>query len=455
MSQGLPTQFRRRGTLETDQVRDFTTLPLAPREVFVTASFLPNSLDIRWENPASIHENMNLNIVGVNVYRSYDDELGHYVKLNPSPLGALFYRDTTKNVLVIDEVVTFDHEGDSPTEDWVFTVANFPIVKSGSQAVIARDPSDVVVKVDGVTVRAKKVVGESGEVFLIATGWWDHAAQVIVPATLPGPGDVTTCSYYWNDGVVVGTPDRRLFYRVTAVLDDDSETPLEETYPHQVEDVEEVDYIWAEAMRRNAWILDQGGERVMVFLRRWMGDRCECYDYDHENPRQSCQTCYGTGYVGGYDGPYELTVSPSNVRKSRKLTPQGYVPDDMEEVWTGREPTLAHWDFMLKNNGERYSIGPVTVPTARGARLQQHFNIRLLEEVDIRYKVPVSGQDTTPVADSGYTEFRGSPDDPEEPPAEPDPDTLTDASPLITEKPEVPEGRRRKGRTITYDAIEN
>jgi hypothetical protein len=42
----------------------------------------------------------------------------------------------------------------------------------------------------------------------------------------------------------------------------------------------------------------------------------------------------------------------------------------------------------MKVNGDRYSIGPVRMPSNRGNILQQHFSIAAFDEKDIRYKVP-------------------------------------------------------------------
>jgi hypothetical protein len=452
---GLPTETRFKGTLETDQVKSFSTAPLAPREVQVTASFLVGSLDVRWENPNSISENQALDVVGVNIYRSYDDELGNYTKINAVPLGALFYRDSTELVYQENEPVTWLSRGSNPRKEWVFQVAHVPIIKPSSQAEISYKPVDIVFKISGTPVRVKQVVGHTGEVFLFTTGWWDHSAQNIIEATLPSLEDVTTCSYYWNKGLIVGHPNRRIFYRVTSVLEDDTETPLSETLPHSVEEVEKLDYIWREAVRRNAWILDQGGERVLVFLRRWLGSKCSCYDYDMEQAKATCEICYGTGVVGGYDGPYSLIISPSDADRKRKWAPQGFIPEKAEEVWTGPSPVLTHWDFIVKQNGERCSIGSVRIPMVRGARLQQHIQIGLLQDHDVRYKVPINGSDqVVPIADTGYTQSIGSEEEPVgPPPGSPLPEDLTDASPVITENPDIPEGKRKKGRTVTFDNL--
>lgn len=105
------------------------------------------------------------------------------------------------------------------------------------------------------------------------------------------------------------------------------------------------------------------------------------------------------------------------------------------EVWTGPAPILSQRDFIVKINGERYSIGPVRFPSNRGMVLQQHFNIGHLDEKDIRYRVPVGN----PVK---YPAVQFAPSGPElEAVAEP------------TSKPNIPDERELKGRTKAWGNI--
>ena len=82
------------------------TKPLAPRNLMVTSPYNVGKIDIRWDNPKIIAQNSGLNILGVNVYRATDSGYGPYVKINDTPVGVLFYRDETKEELVIDEDAT-------------------------------------------------------------------------------------------------------------------------------------------------------------------------------------------------------------------------------------------------------------------------------------------------------------------------------------------------------------
>lgn len=89
----------------------------------------------------------------------------------------------------------------------------------------------------------------------------------------------------------------------------------------------------------------------------------------------------------------------------------------------------------MKINGERYSVGPVRMPTNRGMVLQQHFNTGHLDEQDILYKVPID----TP---RGFVVNQLQPVVPPR------------TSPAgITDKASIPEELQLRGRTVAWENI--
>jgi len=86
-------------------------------------------------------------------------------------------------------------------------------------------------------------------------------------------------------------------------------------------------------------------------------------------------------------------MAPPDAERIIRQTERGRVEEMVYDVWTGPQPLLSQRDFMVKMNGDRYSIGSVRMPTNRGNVLQQHFNVDILDKRDIRYDVPVTGTD--------------------------------------------------------------
>ena len=407
------------------------------------------------------------NIVGVNIYRSDNGQRGPYVRVNRVPIGSLAYRDHVDNTLIESEVVRWHGDwlskGTDPNNaDWIFRAKFVPVVKAYGQAVAANSPSDVLVKVNGVAIPVQSVFGPTGDVTLINQPTWDLARERWVPPVIPTEASEVTITYRYNANLIPTDLDRtnQVFYRVTTVALDTTgtspsglvETPLGYCPPVGLAEVETVDWIWREAKRRNLFILEQGGERVKLFKRKVSGLTCPCYldpvtrEYGQQ-PSARCPTCFGTGYVGGYDGPTDIIVAPDEADRRVSQTPNGRRLEHQYEVWTTENPSITQRDFIVKQTGERYSIGPVRRPAVRGLPLQQHFNIQYLDEQDIRYRVPVTGTDDLPWPETRYTNPELSPCED----ADPYPVGFDyQAAPMGSEVPKIPDGREIRGRTPVW-----
>jgi hypothetical protein len=427
---------------------------VAPLNLFLTSGYVPGVYDLSWDSPLHLSLNSRFWVCGVNIYRSFDSEFGPYDRITDFPVGSIFWRDQTDNVVVPDEVVESDQwviRGPCSTgqqaERYVFRTRFGPIVQAGSQATPDYQTGSVIVKVDGEVVPLLSVIPETGEIEIDTLRYINVVTQNLDDAPIIGANAVVTASYRYSRSLLPTNLDARTFYRITTVgipailpLDkatpqDLVETPLERAAFTSSKEIEKIDYIWREAVRRNRWILSQGGERVKVFLRKTVGTACPCRqrsEATHKQAVSDCELCYGTSILGGYEGPYDLVVAPPDVERRIAQRDTGRTIEEAYEVWTGPSPLLSQRDFLVKINGERYSIGPVRMPTNRGMVLQQHFNIGHLDEGDIRFKVPMDHP-------------RGLVLNPIIPPQ--------NNPPGVTDKPGIPNERELRGRTVTWENI--
>lgn len=411
-------------------------------------------------------------ILGVNVYRSDTGERGPYFRVNRVPVGTNFFRDRSDRVLVEDEVVKWDtawiYKGDAPNRNiWRFTTRQTPIVKATGEYVAADSPPDVAVYVDGRLAPIDQVFGPTGEIDLVNVSTWDPSTETWVNPPLPLTDGTSTVkvSYTWGRQELVGGLDKKskVFYRLTTIAVDPTgespsglvETPLGYSAPISPMNSETLDYIWTEAIRRNRWILEQGGERAKLFIRRVSGTPCRC-SWDprllaySEQPVNSCLFCFGTGYEGGYEGPTDIIIGPDDAERRVAQTPIGRRLEHAYEVWTGPSPMLSQRDFIVKQNGERYSIGPVRRTAVRGVILQQAFQIGYLSTGDIRYKVPLTGLEELAWPETRYTR-------PQDVPCETsDPHPVGfdyQATPMGTEVSKIDDAREQRGRTPVWANI--
>jgi len=450
--------------------------PLPPLNFMCFSGFEKNTTDLRWTSPSELQANTDFDILGVNVYRSFDSEYGPFYRLNLLPIGTNFYRDKLLTRVAIQEDASNSYVATGNTDpngDWIIQVKNKPIVVTSTGTTNCTN-LNAVVTIDGVQAYVDSINTLTGEIKLRRSPTFDVASQTMKSAVLPpvpviedgcdpfaerayaptgavgqggtGPGGsvqppavtLVTYRYVAQDETPTGL-DQKTFYRATTVGRDTQtgevlETPLARAAACNNRQVEQLDYIWREAVRRNKWLLFQGGERAKVFIRKQVGPRCGCYSVTNKQPDATCLTCYGTGVVGGYDGPFDIILSPEDGERAVGQNNRGRTIAHPYETWTGPSPLLSQRDFIVKLNGDRYGLGPVKMPTNRGMQLQQFFSISKLDSNDIRCQVPVL--DTT-VLVSPQTRYvvpgRG------------------DATPMMTEREAIPDEREIRGNTATFE----
>lgn len=416
--------------------------------------------------------NSDWQIVGVNVYRSDTGDRGPYFRVNRVPVMTNFYRDRTDVVEQVGEGVDWNtgwiFRGSAPNLPgvWRLRVRNQSLVKRTGNAVFADSPTDVEVYINGKRMPVAEIGGQAGEITLDTTPVWNPSTEAWDEFTPPTETSSVTVTYYWMRGnKLQNTLDRRhkVFYRLATVAVDPSgtsptglvETPLGYSEPISPMNSERFDYIWREAVRRNRWILEQGGERVKLFIRRTTGVKCDCVwdqrleEYSKQ-PLNHCLRCYGTGWRGGYEGPIDIIIAPDDSERRVGQTPNGRRLEHTYEVWIGPSPMTSQRDFIVKQNGERYSVGPVRRTQVRGLILQQTFQIGYLDTGDIRYRVPMSDLERLPWPETRYS-------NPEDAPCvESNPHPIGydyQASPMMSEAEKIPDEREQRGRTPVWQNI--
>jgi len=414
--------------------------PGGPLNVFVTHPFIVGHLDIRWDDAQFLRANIDKEVIGYNVFRSYDTPKGPYSKLNSTPIGAVFFRDSHNIKQVVDEVPLICSSGNNPRGEFVIATNNRPIVKAQSdtapcatfdtKSVLANRGQDVTVTVDGEPRLVDKVLGFSGEIFLATQDYFDPVLREFVKRDATVTGDIRV-TYNFASNTVITRLNQRIFYKVTTLDSSGLETPLNNVPAASYQEEDRIDYIWKEAVRRSNWILDQAGERVKLFVRKGVGTKCPKFSPRYkQSHNDECEICFGTTLVGGYEGPINISIAPPDQARNITWSDLGLHQDFVFSSWTSTTPFLSQRDFVVKPNGERMGIGPVNQVTVRGLPLLQFFDLSYRDEKDVIYKVPLTGSENTP-AD-------------------------LEADPQITDRnPNIPAGQQLKGRTSKYGIIQS
>jgi hypothetical protein len=435
--------------------------PLPPKNTSALCPFIRGVIDLRWESPTNIHANEGWIIRGVNIYRSGTSDRGTYKRINATPIGGEYYRDVSLSEMQHDEVIT--HWISKGKQDGTYTFqTKYSIARIGSSIEPTSSGRDVVVKVDGRITPVYYIVGQTGEVTLSQGYRLDPINSDKTPDLIINDNSVVTITYlgYSIPDKIAHVVDKKTYYRVTTVAEDPTtgvlhETPLNYSVPFSDIEIEKMDWMWREGVRRNQWALEQGGERVRLFLKKITGIPCHCRDFNRKTliymkqPDSRCKICFGTGIEGGYEGPYDIIIAPDDSERRISQAVQGRRLEHSYETYIGPSPIVQQRDFIVKQNNDRYSIGPVRRPNARGNVLQQHFNLGFLDIGDIRYDVPMDGVPLVwQKTKYTYQPIRDTYNPRGDAPYQTEPDS---AIPMENDRPDISKNHLLRGRTAVWE----
>lgn len=368
------------------------SLPMSPRNGFVAYVYSEqNALNIIWDDPSQnpLNSRFTMPLIGVNIYRSYDSELGPFTLVNPTPLTVNYYQDSMTHTEATEDVSgAFVFRGDDPSiEQWMFHTTN-RVVKDSRELLYGNHAEDVEITIDGHVVPASKVDGFYNSVWLTTCPYLEKHTRKLVNPILPTPTSVVTCKYRHNTNNISLSRNQRIFYKLTTVSAE-GESDINHVTPISAWQIEAWDFIWIRAKELNAYILQQGGENCQVYLRKWLGEPCTtCYSRVHERAESDCVLCFGTGVVGGFIGPYDFLMAPVDMDTTLTRQEQGLKTVKTGTQWTNYMPKLNTYDLIFRKSGEVYIVGKVHLSEVRGnAYLQQEFDISLVPRDRIEYQL--------------------------------------------------------------------
>lgn len=396
------------------------SLPNPPRNAHCQFIYTEgNAVGIVWDDPSNDFYNKQFDIQGVDVYRSYS-ELGPFEKINTIIQTTGYYKDTMTHTEIEEDVSnSFIYRGDSVYKEFIFQLQNVP-VKDSRDLILANNTHDMEITIDGVPTYACRIDARAKQVTIVSNPYLDKTTQRLVMPVLPTRDSTVICKYRYNTNYVSQDRGRNTYYKLVTVSTQ-GESRLEDFEPISTMRIEAWDYIWRRAHEKNTWILQQGGEDCHVLLRKWFGQECVCKSELHARSSEECTICYGTGIVGGYDGPFKFLMAPVDADVKIERRDKGFKIEKTSVLWTNQPPKLGTYDLILRKSGEIFIVGYVHPTEVRGnAYLQQEFNASLLSRDRIEYKILL-------------------------------PKSVDDI--FITEKANIPDEQEIRGHTVTFENI--
>lgn len=207
---------------------------------------------------------------------------------------------------------------------------------------------------------------------------------------------VLTGELYFHDYTVdLFTVGNRYVYRVlyrhapTAEEDVWQISPVSPQYKQNHPDI-----MASEIIRRETLYLDRARAALCgLLLKRTYGDRCTaCWDsVRREAGNAHCPVCYGTGWVGGYWGPYFRRVSFSLTKAQEKVVnfKREMYDEDPFQGWLTNTPLIRPGDILITPFNKRYRINNLGLSRRGGTILHQIFVGFPLEVTHSAYDIEV------------------------------------------------------------------
>jgi hypothetical protein len=282
----------------------------------------------------------------------------------------------------------------NPRKEYVIHTSRRPIVDNSGTNKPTDKAEYVDVTINGKRAYVKLLQGIEGVIQLETDKVYDEVYKNFFEPPVPNEFSTVLVSYKTPRRTTNISLRKNYFYKIACVTLED-ETDLDVIPPEYLKP-EKTSYILDEAVRRNAWMLDQAGERVLLYITKRAGVACHCTYKDlkartHKQPEKDCKTCYGSGFEGGFDGPFPIIIAPLTTEQRIQQTDRGLKLAYQIETWTGPAPVLNQRDLIVRRSGDRCLVGPITAAEGPGGvRVQQHFVIEFIDATDIRYHFNVN-----------------------------------------------------------------
>ena len=410
---------------------------MAVTGLLILSGVIPGIRDLMWSADKSA-------VLGYMAYRA-ENRYGPWTALSPDPIPGERFRDETTLTPVIYTVTDADWTDRGTYGYWAFRVPNAPIYGEvvNGRVILASTPAHVSLVVDGKQIQAARVDGVEGRIWVPQT----LMVQGHTPAALPYVNltdtSVVTVTYNTLTNFVEPTPERRSFYTIVPIGADG--LPLHE--PGVVGDVvnimevDKMDFMQAAMVERNAWEFEFSGEPAYLLIKRTKGTECACKAGSNQ-ARTGCPSCYETGIVGGYYGPYDIPFIDPDAGTTTETTEGGRKVTRASRSYLSPTPPIAAGDLIVRKNGERLVISNPTYKSPRGVLLQQDFDVNLIQYGDTRYMIPLRTTATPIVYNPGFQDSPGVLGEPVTTP-------LTDPTKNWENDKQVP-----TGRTIVFGNIQ-
>lgn len=199
---------------------------------------------------------------------------------------------------------------------------------------------------------------------------------------------------YIDDDLEMFTKNRNWMYKVIG-REIDTSRAVESEVKHEHY---EKDKKYADLVRRDRLVLQPVrpgkrpivGVKSFVYIEKTFGERCEeCWDDIKRLVRDAqCQSCYRTGFEGGYFDPILFYADYDPDPKIVNLTRYFELQSTQIGAWTSNFPPISPRDVIIEESNERWRVAGVKVIEYRRKRFRQFLQLEHLERSEVQQRLP-------------------------------------------------------------------
>lgn len=186
----------------------------------------------------------------------------------------------------------------------------------------------------------------------------------------------------------ITTNARTLFYRIKTV-----HTPTGRVeYAGPFDQEGKISLLAKEMVRRERVLFEEFvGTKCWLFPRRTFGQHCpNCFDPVMDKMiDDSCPTCWGTGFSGGYHYPTAFWAQIDAPEQTEQVTLEDHRRVLYFQLRTGPAPAIKPMDLIIDYQNRRFRVAAISGTSRLGVSIRQEIRLVQIQRGSIDDRVPL------------------------------------------------------------------
>ncbi len=183
------------------------------------------------------------------------------------------------------------------------------------------------------------------------------------------------------------------YYKVVVTKKSTGQTSESAVYRHLAEAHDSYAFYIIHLTKHNARVT-VGNQRLKLLSRKKTGTMCPaCYDEIRRRPQENCETCFNTGFSGGFYSPKDVMAVYHNAPGLfEKFSPSSVAEEKSQvQMWTPNYPLIHVNDILVDQQNTRYIVTNFQPSIKQFHLIRQTIQMQMIPKTSLLYKFSVGG----------------------------------------------------------------